>query len=221
MLLPVTLVAQTNSPIQPMGDAPVSYASVSQLNTVLSQLKQVSQSTQVDLAKLRIDRWKTDGNSKKQTQSNVDSLQRNLQAAMPTMISDLRSSPENLSATFKLYRNLNALYDVFTSIVESAGAFGSKDEFQSLGNDLGSFEGNRRAIADRLGALTESKEAELARLRTQVRTLQASIPPPAPKKIIVDDNAPPKPASKKKPTTPKPANPTAPKPASSTSAPPK
>jgi DNA repair exonuclease SbcCD ATPase subunit len=184
---------------------PVSYASVSQLNTLLSQLEQTSQTTQLDLAKLRIEKWKTDGNTKKQTQSNLESVQRNLQSALPTILNDLRNSPESLSAGFKLYRNLDALYDVFGSVVESAGAFGNKDEFQSLENDLNALENSRRSLGDRLTTLADSKEAELNRLRNQVRTLQASIPPPAAKKVIIDDTAPAKkPAPKKKAAVPKP-----------------
>src|ERR1700730_17438917 len=155
-------VAQ-NAP-QPV-QAPVSYASVSQVNTLLSQLEQTSQTAQLDLAKLRIEKWKADGNTKKQTASNSESVQRNLQTALPTIIGDLRNSPESLTASFKLYRNLDALYDVFGSVVENTGAFGSKDEFQALENDLNALESTRRALGDRISALSDAKEAELARLR--------------------------------------------------------
>ena len=44
----------------PQGE-PVSYASVTQLNGLLAQLEATSKTTQADLAKLRIERWKTDG----------------------------------------------------------------------------------------------------------------------------------------------------------------
>lgn len=188
--------------------APVAYASVSQLNMLLGQLEQASQATQVDLAKMRVEKWKTDSNSKHQAQGNVESMQRNLQSALPEMITQLRSSPENLNFTFKLYRNLDALYDVFSSVVESAGAFGSKDEFQTLENDLNSLEKSRRAFAERLDSLSSSKEAELARLRTALQSAQASLSAQPPKKVVVDDNEPPKkPATRKKPKpTATPAN---------------
>jgi uncharacterized phage infection (PIP) family protein YhgE len=147
-----------------------------------------------------------DSGYKKQTLSNVDSLKRNLQGALPEIITQVQSSPEDMNATFKLYRNLDALYDVLGSVTETAGAFGSKDEFQSLSNDLNAIERSRHDLGERLQNLTASKEAELSQLRNQVRTLQASTPPPAPKKIIVDDNQPPKPAKKKSvPRPPKPA----------------
>jgi hypothetical protein len=191
----------------PPSTPPVPYESVSQLNGLLAQLEQASQSTQADLSKLRIEKWKTDSNYKKQILGNVDSIKRNLDLALPEIVTQLRNSPEDLAASFKLYRNLDALYDVLGSVAESAGAFGSKDEFQGLSNDLNAFERARRSFAERIEGLTTSKEAELTQLRTQVKTLQAATPPPAPKKIVVDDDEPKKPVAKKKPVPKPPAKP--------------
>ncbi len=210
LLMVVPCMAQATPPDQL--PPPVAYASVSQLSAMLGEIEQNSQTMQLDLAKLRIEKWKADGGSKRQAGENVESIQRNLQAALPGMISDLRTSPESLAATFKLYRNLDALYDVFGSVVESAGAFGSKDEFQSLDNDLSALEKSRRAFADRMESLAGAKEAELARLHAQLRASQPATP--SIPRVIVDDNeAAKKPAPKKKPTArtkpaAKPATPT-------------
>jgi hypothetical protein len=179
---------------------PVSYASVSQLNGLLAQLESASKSTQSDLVKLRIEHWKTDSGSKKQALANIDSIQRNLQGALPEMISGLRAAPEDLPATFKLYRNLDALYDVLGNVVELTGAFGTKDDVQALSNDLSTFEGTRKQIAARIENLSTAKEAEIVRLRSDLKTAQAAIPVTPPKKIVVDDTEPPKkPPVKKKP----------------------
>jgi hypothetical protein len=184
----------------------VSYASVTQLNELLTQLDATSRTTQNDLARLRIERWKTDSATKKQTLNDMESVQRNLQTALPEMIGQLRNSPEDLPATFKLYRNLDALYDVLGGVVESAGAFGSKDDFQALSNDLSGFEGTRKQLADRTNNLATSKEQEIVRLRADLKTAQAAIPVAPPKKIVVDDNEPvKKPVAKKKPAAKKPA----------------
>jgi hypothetical protein len=187
--------------------APVSYESVTQLNGLLGQLEAASKATQADLAKLRIERWKTDGASKKQALGNVDSILRNLQNALPEIIGQVRNAPEDVPATFKLYRNLDALYDVLGSVVEAVGAFGSKDDFQVLSNDLNSFEGTRKQIAERLENLSASKEQEIVRLRADLKTAQAAIPVAPPKKTVVDDSEPPpkKPVVKKKPAVKKPA----------------
>ena len=190
---------------------PVSYASVTQLNGLLSQLETTSKDTQADLVKLRIEHWKADSGYKKQALGNVDSIQRNLQGALPEMLAKLRSAPEDLPATFKLYRNLDALYDVLGSVVEGAGAFGSKDDLQSLSNDLSSFEGTRKQLAERIENLSSAKEAEIVRLRTDLKTAQAAIPAEPPKKTVVDDTEPPKkPAAKKKPAPKKPGDSTKP-----------
>ncbi len=194
----------------PQGTA-VSYASVSQLSGLLEQLEATSKTTQADLLKLRIERWKTDGGSKKQALGNVDSIQRNLQNALPAIIAQLRAAPEDMTVTFKLYRNLDALYDVLGSVTESTGAFGSKDDLQALSTDLNTFEATRRQIGERLESLAASKEQEIVHLRADLKAAQAAIPVEPPKKIVVDDNEPPKkPPVKKKTVAKKPAATTTP-----------
>ncbi|HLW87821.1 MAG TPA: hypothetical protein VKR57_04975 [Terriglobales bacterium] len=210
----VLLAAQASSPPQapPNTSAPVPYSSLSQVNLLLSQLEQTSQSMQRDLAGLRIDKWKkTDADTKRGSQADVASIQRNLQTALPEIIAELRNSPDSLGSTFKLYRNLDALYDVFSSLAESTGAFGSGDEYQSLRNDLSSLENSRRMFADRMATLADSKEAELTKLRTDLQSLRATDKPATElKKVVVDDTEPPKKPVKKKPA------PKAPKPPAST-----
>lgn len=200
------LVAQTAPPPRPItppdASAPVPYASVSQVNLLLSQVEQTALSMQRDLSSLRIEKWKTDGNTKRGSQADVASIQRNLETDLPEIIAKLRKSPESLSETFKLYRNLDALGDVFVSLAESSGAFGSRDEYQALQNDLNSLENSRRMFADRMQALSESKEAELNGLRTDLQTALAAQkgPDTPPKKVIVDDTEPPKKPVQKKHT---------------------
>lgn len=214
----LVLVANGFAQIQPVNQtgspAPVPYASVSQTNLLVSQVEQLSQGIQGDLAKLRVDKWKTDSNTKRGTQGDIESIQRNLHDALPEMTGQLKNSPDGLEPTFKLYRNLDALYDVFSSVVESAGAFGSRDDYQSLQNNLSELERVRKSVADRMDSLASAKEQELSQLRTQVRTLQAqATPAEPPKKVVVDDTQPAKPVKKK--TTAKPKKPVQP-PASST-----
>jgi hypothetical protein len=202
LLASVLAGAQDAPGAAPSTPAPVAYASVSELNGIVTPLQQTVQSMQSSLGKLRIEKWKTDSTTKKQTLANVESIQRNLQSALPEMLTQLNNSPEDLSASFKLYRNLDALYDVFGSVVESAGAFGSKEEFQILSNDMNGVETARHALGERMQKLAAGKEEELARLRAQVKTLSAA-PPPPPKKIVVDDTEPAKKPAKKKATKPK------------------
>jgi len=183
--------------------APVSYSSMTELNQLISNLQQASQGAQDNLSHLRIEKWKTDSATKRQTEADSQSILRNLQNALPTMLTDLKNSPENLALTFKVYRNLDALYDVMTSLTESTGAFGAKEEYQALSNDLGNIESSRRAFAERMDKLANAKESEIAQLRVDLQTARAAAPP---KKVVVDDTEPEakKPVHKKSTTKPKP-----------------
>jgi hypothetical protein len=69
-----------------------------------------------------------------------------------------------------------------------------------MSNDLDGFDSTRKQMAQRMETLSASKEAEIVRLRTDLKTAQAAIPAAPPKKIVVDDTAPAKkPTTKKKP----------------------
>jgi hypothetical protein len=154
------------------------------------------------LARLRIEKWKADGDIKREAQQNSDALQRNLTAAMPQLIASVRQNPNDIAANFKLYRNLNVVYEYFSQLAEGAGAFGPKDQYQGLAQQVADMDGARRVLADRLESMTTQVSSELQTLRQQVRTLQASTPAAAPKKIVVDDNEPAKkPAKKRVPKT--------------------
>jgi hypothetical protein len=200
MLLAGTSMAQVPSN---NAGAPVSYSSISELNQIIGNLQQASQSAQEDLSHLRIEKWKTDSGTKRQTENDRESIQRNLQNALPGMLTDLKNAPESLPTTFKMYRNLDALYDVLNSLVESAGAFGSKEEFQSLNKDLTGIEESRRAFAQRMDKLANAKENEIGQLRVELQNARAAIPP---KKTVVDDTEPAPPPKKttKKKAVPKP-----------------
>jgi hypothetical protein len=224
ILYPVLLAAQTAapSPTKPAETpAPVPYSSVSQVNLLLSQLEQTSQAIQRDLSALRIEKWKTDAGTKRGSQADSASIQRNLQTALPTIVAEVHNSPESLASTFKLYRNLDALYDVFASLAESTGAFGSRDDYQTLQNDLSSLENSRRMFAEHMETLADSKEAELTKLRVDLQNARATekvVAPP--KKTVVDDTEPPKKPVKKKTVHKVPKPPASTSPDSTTTPPP-
>ena len=114
---------------------PVSYASVTQLNGMLRRSKRREEYAD---GFRQAENREVEGRRvlKKQVMGNVDSIQRNLQGALPEIIAQLRNAPEDLPPTFKLYRNLDAFYDVLRNVTEDAAAYGSKDDLQSLSNDL-------------------------------------------------------------------------------------
>jgi hypothetical protein len=178
-------------------------ATVPDATASLGQLNQVVENTRADLARLWVDRWKTDAASKRQAEANADSIQRNLATALPAIVQQVRANPGSVGATFKLYRNLNALYDVMSSLTESAGAFGSGEEYRALASDTSKLDALRRSLADRVETMATFRDNEVAQL--QARARQASLAKAAapPKKIVVDDNEPVKKSTKKRPTAKK------------------
>lgn len=171
----------------------------------LAQLNQVVEQTRLDLARLRVDKWKTDSSSKRQAEANAESVQRNLTAALPAIVQQVRANPGSVAATFKLYRNLNALYDVMSSVTESAGAFGSKEEFQALANDTANLDSLRRSLADKVDAMASARDSEVAQLQARARQAAAAAAAAPPKKIVVDENESEKKPKKSTSTKKKPA----------------
>jgi len=175
----------------------VGSASTVSVSADLDRLQSAAAQATLDLGHLRIDKWKTDAESKRQAQANADSVRRNLTSALPGLIDAVRSAPQDLSAEFKLYRNLNALYDVFISLTESAGAFGPKSDYEALTQQLETIDSVRRSLGDAVEHLTSSTQSELTQLRAQVRTYQQAAAA-SPKKVVVDDTEPPKKTAHKK-----------------------
>ena len=135
-LIPGVAISQaTNSP-SPAANVTAPAAVPAALSADLDRLQAAASQANADIANMRIDKWKADNGSKQQAHANADSLQRNLTSALPGLISNVRAAPQDLTPGFKLYRNLNALYDVLTSFTEAAGAFGPRNEYEALAQQL-------------------------------------------------------------------------------------
>jgi hypothetical protein len=163
-----------------------------QLANTLSILEQCSQATNGALGKMRVDKWKTDSSTKDQSKENVQALQRNLSSAIPELIGKVRQAPQDANANFRLYRNVITVYDVLANVAETAGAFGPRDQYDAVAQQVSTMDQVRRALGERMDQLTASKEAELSRLHAQMQAVaQAQAAAPV-KKIVVDDEPTPK-----------------------------
>jgi methionyl-tRNA synthetase len=165
---------------------------------LLSQVEQAARIANEDIARIRIGKWKADGNTKKEAEARAQSVQRNVADALPVLLNQARQSPDSVAANFKLYRNVKALYDEFATLSEYAGAFGGKDDYRLLGTDAQNLDTLSRTLADRVESLATQMDSQMTQLRAQAAQARAQ-GPAEPKKIIVDDNEP----VKKKKTTKK------------------
>jgi len=181
---------ENHSPTQPAASA--------NLAATLPRLQRAAENARADLARLRVDKWKTDSGIKQQTATNIESLQRNLTGALPTLVTAAQQNPSSLNASFKLYRNLNVLYDVMNSVTESAGAFDGKEEYTALARDLMDLDATRRSLADAMEAMTAQRDADFARIQQAARQAAAQAATAPPKRIVIDDNEPAKKPTRKK-----------------------
>ena len=202
LALTLTAAAQVAAPAQrpPQPVAmPAAAPTPVNISATLPQLQRAAENARVDLARLRVDKWKADSSVKQQTSANIDSLQRNLSGALPTLVTAAQQNPASLNASFKLYRNVNVLYDVLGAVAESAGAFGAKEEYAALAQDLNNLDTARRALADAMDTMTAQRDADFLRIQQAAQRAQQQAAAAPPKKIVIDDTEP----AKKKTTTKK------------------
>ncbi|MBZ5508625.1 MAG: hypothetical protein LAO78_24460 [Acidobacteriia bacterium] len=179
------------------------------LNAVLLQVQQVTSSTSVNIGRLRIEKWKTDSEQKQQLQQVAESLQKNIATAVPGMVTDVQSSRGSVVTSFKLYHNLNVLYENLNYLADVAGSLGKKEEFEPLSADCAALESARKNLSiyiEQAAVRLESANRALTNSATQAR--QAPGTPVTGKKVIVEDDQPAKKPAKptKKRTSPPPAS---------------
>jgi hypothetical protein len=175
------------------------------MDPLLSRLQQTAQQTNIDLARLRIEKWKGDGNSKEQAQAMANSVVRNISGALPEMLQQARSAPASVAPAFKLYHNVTALYETLSLLTQAAAAVGSRSEYEALEIDLNSMQDQRRALGDYVQTLAGANDTELTRLREQALAAAAAAAAATaePKKVIVDTDEKPVTPAKKPARTPK------------------
>ncbi|HSM88177.1 MAG TPA: hypothetical protein VLT16_18625 [Candidatus Limnocylindrales bacterium] len=145
------------------------------LNLILEQLQKAVIATNGDLGKLRIEKWKTDGDQKAQLQKMADSLQRNITHAMPGLIADVQNSRGSMSSTFKLYHNLTIVYEYLTSLTDAAGVLGKREEYEPLANDAAALDSSRQNLSNYIEQAASALES---RKRTPPPPPEEPVPPP-------------------------------------------
>lgn len=184
---------------------PSSSSTTPSLDPILMEIQTATQSANLNISRLRIDRWKADSAGKTELQHIADSLHKNITSAVPDLISEVRSSHGSVSSTFRLYHNINVVFEYLSQLTDGAGSAGKPEEFEPLNSDLTALDKARQ----HLSAYIEQAAASLEnKVRTAVAAATpAPTPQATPKKIVVDDDTPhkkPATAKKQKTSTPTP-----------------
>src|SRR5262249_61366351 len=85
---------------------------------------------------------------KQQLQQIAGSLQKNITSAVPGLINDVQNSRGSVAASFKLYHNLNVVYENLSYLADVAGGLGKKEEFEPLAADAAALEAARTRLSD-------------------------------------------------------------------------
>src|SRR5215510_14864801 len=194
VLFSLGLAAQTRPASYPATPTQAAQTVGPNLNSILADIQHAALSANSDLGKLRIEKWKADNAQKQQMQQVADSLQRNINAAIPGLISDVQASPGSVSRAFKLYHNLNVVYEFLNSLADAAGAFGKKEEYDPLAADAMALDHARQNLSNYIEQTATNLETQLKKPQPAPANTQSA---QSPKKVVIDDSAAPK--KKKKP----------------------
>lgn len=178
------------------------------LPTVLpsAMLQPVLSDVQTSTSGLNISRWKAPGGVRDAAQQNVDSIQRDLGNTLPGLIAQADAAPGSVPASFAVYRNIDALYDVLLRVSESADLAAPENEANSVDSSLQKLEAVRAQLGDSILRNSQHNEAQVIALEAAVRSAKTAAAAAAQPKqqIIVDDGPANTPAKRvRKKTTPK------------------
>jgi hypothetical protein len=160
---------------------------------------------------LKVERWKASNAIRDEAQSNLGSVQRDLQATLPGLLTAADAAPGSASKVLPVYRNVEALYDVMLRLDAAARLAAPSDQMSALDQAVARLDEGRRALGDQLQSNAEAQETRVVRLEAALKAVPPPQPPPpapAPVKCPVT------PAKKRttaaKPKTPAPATQAAP-----------
>lgn len=187
------------------------------LNAIVLQVQQATSSASVNIGKLRIEKWKTDSGQKQQLQQIADSLQKNIANAMPGLVNDVSGSKGSALASFKLYHNLNVLYEFLSGLADAAGSLGKREEYEPLAADAAAIDTARQNLStyieQTVGKLESANRQQAGTSPAQSHQPGTVVPG---RKVVVIDETDPPPKKRAKPTKKKASTP----PAAPASAPP-
>lgn len=132
------------------------------------------------LDSIRLEKWKTSSTIRQGAEANLQSVRRDLDSNLPSLLHAADESPASLPAVLPAASNLNALYDVVLRVAETARVAAPSRQSGDLDAALANLEQARRALNAHILATAQANQAEAGRLRQALASRPAAPPPPAP-----------------------------------------
>lgn len=157
------------------------------------------------IQQLHIDRWKASNSIRSEAQTNLASVQRDVQTTLPGLLATADTAPGSAAKVLPAYRNVEALYDVTLRLVVAARLAASQNEMSALDQALARLDDGRHALGEQLQRDTDAQDAQVLHLQAALRAVPPPQPPPpapAPVKCPVTPTRKRTAATAKKPATP-------------------
>ena len=195
--VPLLLSGQAGSPAAPPS-TPAVAASVTP-STLLQPALVLVDST---LSSLKVEKWKK-GTIRDEAADNVKDVLSDIKTNLPPLIAAADADPSALSKSIPLMKHLDALYDVVLRIEEASRVSAPGDQADQLEAALKKFGSARLSLYDSLQQSAAGQEKQVNDLQATIKAQEAAArevkPAPVPASVPC---TPPKPAAKKKRTTP-------------------
>jgi hypothetical protein len=163
---------------------------------------------QQTLDTLRLDKWKTSGAVREETDANISSIRRDLETTLPPLLTDADGSPDSVARVLPAFRNIEALYDVLLRVAQVGRLSAPGAQSAALDQAMANLDDGRRTLGDRLQAAALAREQQLGDLKAALRAIPPATAAPAPAPC------PPSPPARKRKPQPKPAQKPSPAPTS-------
>ena len=198
---PIALFGQAG-PLANQAAPPAGPAAPASPVTPSSVVQPALSSVESTLNALKIDKWKR-GTIREEAGDNVNAILKDMKTNLPPLMADADAAPQALSKSIPLMKHLDALYDVLLRVEEGARVSAPGEQVDQLAAVLKQFGNARIQLYDSMTQRAAGQEKQVTDLQAEIKTQQAAAeerkaaPAPAPVPCT-----PPKPAAKKKRTTP-------------------
>ena len=155
------------------------------------------------LGQLQINRWKASAPIRNEAETNIASIQRDVDSTLPTLLATADAEPDSPAKVLPVYRNIEALYDVMLRVDAAARLAAPTDQMSALDQALRHLDDARRAFGDQLQQTAVTQDIRIVHLQAALKAVPPPLPPPPPPPAPVKCPATPvrkKPAAK--PATP-------------------
>jgi hypothetical protein len=180
------------------GPTPAPAAAPTAAGFAFANLRPALANVQNAISGLSISRWKAPSATRAATQQDVASMQRDLSATLPELMTQAEGASAALSPSFAVFRNIDALYDVLLRVTETAALAGPESDAGSLEEARAGLEDGRAKLGAWLLQSISAQDAQVAHLQAPAPRVAAA--PAAPGKIVVNDGPDGAKPRKKKPT---------------------